>query len=133
MQLSLLTPKGSQIIDDVKEVILPTTTGEIAVLPNHENLVTELAPGTIEILVGGKKEHFASFDGFAKITGRDVKIFSSGVEHADSLDEAKIQQSIKKAQELKDSQKGDVEFAAAAAMLERELAKLKTLRRKRRS
>jgi len=132
MKLSLLTPKGSQTIDDIKEVILPTTTGEIAVLPNHENLVTELAPGTIEVKVNGKSEQFASFDGFAKITGGDVKVFSSGVEHADSLDEAKIQDSIKKAQELKDTQKGEVEFAAAAAMLERELARLKTLRRKRR-
>lgn len=132
MNISFLTPKGSKTIDDAKEIILPTTTGEIAILPNHENLVTELASGTIEVKIGGKTETFASFDGFAKITGDIVKVFSAGVEHADSLDEAKIQQSIKRAEELKKEKVGDVEFAAAAAQLERELARLKTLRRKRR-
>lgn len=132
MKLHFLTPKGSKTIDDAKEIILPTTTGEIAVLPNHENLVTELASGTIEVKIGGKTETFASFGGFAKITGDIVKVFSAGVEHADSLDEAKIQQSIKRAEELKKEKVGDVEFAAAAAQLERELARLKTLRRKRR-
>lgn len=131
MKLHFLTPKGSKTIDDAKEIILPTTTGEIAVLPNHENLVTELASGTIEVKIGGKTETFASFGGFAKITGDIVKVFSAGVEHADSLDEAKIQQSIKRAEELKKEKVGDVEFAAAAAQLERELARLKTLRRKR--
>lgn len=131
MNIYFLTPKGSKTIDDAKEIILPTTTGEIAVLPNHENLVTELASGTIEVKIGGKTETFASFGGFAKITGDIVKVFSAGVEHADSLDEAKIQQSIKRAQELKDEKQGDIEFAAAAAQLERELARLKTLRRRR--
>lgn len=132
MKISFLTPKGSKTIDDAKEIILPTTTGEIAVLPNHENLVTELASGTIEVKIGGKTETFASFGGFAKITGDIVKVFSAGVEHADSLDEAKIQESIKRAQELKDEKQGDAEFAAAATQLERELARLKTLRRQKR-
>jgi F-type H+-transporting ATPase subunit epsilon len=132
MKISFLTPKGSKTITDAKEIILPTTTGEIAVLKNHDNLVTELTSGTIEIKAGGKTEHFASFGGFAKITGDEVKVFSAGVEHADTLDEAKIQESIKRAEELKKENQGDVEFAAAAAQLERELARLKTLRRRKR-
>ncbi len=131
MNLSFLTPQGTQKLDDVTEVTLPTTSGEITVLKNHEPLITQLVSGVIETRTGGKKETFASFDGFAKITGDEVKVFSAGVEHADSLDEAKIQESIKRAEELKKEKVSDIEFAAAAAQLERELARLKTVRRRR--
>ena len=129
MKLLLLTPMGAKQYDKIDEVILPTTQGEIAVLPRHEKLIVELAAGTIDVIVNGKTEHLAGFGGFAKITGGEVKIFSAGVERAETLDEAKIQESLKRAREIKEAAVGDVEFAAAAAAIERELAKLKTVRR----
>ena len=131
MKLSLLTPLDTKQFDNVDEVVLPTTLGEIAVLPHHERLVAELAPGTIEVRAGGKTDHFAGFEGFAKITGGEIKIFSAGMEHAESLDEARIQEAARRAKEIKLTEVGDTEFAAAAAALERELAKLKTIRRHR--
>jgi len=88
MKLSLLTPSGTKQYDKIDEIILPTTLGEIAVLPRHENLVAELAHGVIEVKSDGETDRFAGFGGFAKITGTEVKVFSAGVEHADSLDEA---------------------------------------------
>jgi F-type H+-transporting ATPase subunit epsilon len=131
MKLLLLTPRGATPYDKIDEIILPTTLGEIAVLPRHEKLITELAPGTISVKIGGETKHFASFGGFAKITGGEVKVFSAGMEQAESLDEAKIQESIKRAREIKETATADVEFAAAAAAIERELAKLKTIKRHR--
>jgi len=129
MKLLLLTPLGTTEYDKIDEIILPTTLGEIAVLPRHENLVTELAHGVIEVKSAGKTDRFAGFGGFVKITGTEVKVFSAGVEHADSLDEAKIQAAAKRAKDIKETTVGDTEFAAAAAALERELAKLKAVRR----
>jgi len=129
MKLSLLTPSGTKQYDKIDEIILPTTLGEIAVLPRHENLVAELAHGVIEVKSDGETDRFAGFGGFVKITGTEVKVFSAGVEHADSLDEAKIQAAAKRAKDIKETTVGDTEFAAAAAALERELAKLKAVRR----
>lgn len=132
MQISLLTPSGTKTIGSVKQITLPTTAGEITVLPGHEPIVTELAAGTIEVVADSSKEHFAIFEGFAKINQKEVKIYSAGFEEAKDLDEAKIQEAIERAKSQKAEAKADVEFARAAAMLERELAKLKTLRRRHR-
>lgn len=130
MKLQLLTPQGTRLIEQIKAITLPTLKGEITVLENHESLIVQLASGTIEVQpASSKKEYFASFEGFAQVDNNEVKVFSAGTEQASSLDEAKIQEAIKKAHELKEVQQGDIEFAAAAAQLERELARLKTIRR----
>lgn len=132
MKLLLLTPQGTQEINEVTAVTLPTSKGEITVLENHEPLVAQLASGAIEVQKGREKEYFASFDGFAQVSANTVKVFSAGTQEASTLDEAKIQEAIKQAQALKESHVDDVEFARAAALLERELAKLKALRRRKR-
>lgn len=132
MKLLLLTPQGTQEISEVTAVTLPTSRGEITVLENHEPLVAQLASGAIEIQKGREKEYFASFSGFAQVSANTVKVFSAGTQEASTLDEAKIQEAIKQAQALKESHVDDVEFARAAALLERELAKLKALRRRKR-
>lgn len=133
MKLLLLTPSGTKTIDNVAQVTLPTSAGEITVLPGHEPVISELASGAIEVHGDGNKvEHFAIFEGFAKISQKEVKIYSAGFEEAENLNEAKIQEAIERAKGRKADAKADVEFAAAAAMLERELAKLKTLKRRHR-
>jgi len=132
MKLLLLTPQGTQEINEVTAVTLPTTRGEITILKNHEPLVTQLASGAIEVQKGREKEYFASFDGFAQISENTIKVFSAGMQEASTLDEAKIQEAIKQAQALKESHIDDMEFTRAAALLEREFAKLKALRRRKR-
>jgi len=132
MKLLLLTPAGTKRIEQIKQITLPTSAGEITVLPGHEPVVTELSSGAIEVVADGGKEHFAIFEGFAKISQKEVKIYSAGFEEAENLNEAKIKEAIERAKQQKTEAKADVEFAAAAAMLERELAKLKTLQRRHR-
>ncbi len=133
MQLTLLTPTGTKTVENIKQVNLPTATGEITVLPGHEPVVTELSAGAISVVGDGRQEeHFAIFEGFAKISQKEVRIYSAGFEEAENLNEAKIKEAIEKAKSQKAEAQADVEFARAAAMLERELAKLKTLRRRNR-
>jgi len=132
MNILLLTPAGTKKVDSVKQITLPTTSGEITVLAGHEPIITELIAGTIEVVADTGNQHFAVFEGFAKINQKEVKVYSAGFEEASSLDEAKIQEAITRAKSQKAEAKADVEFAHAAALLERELAKLKTIRRRHR-
>jgi len=130
LTLALHTPSGTQKLDNVDEVILPAKGGEIAILPHHAPLMTELSSGTIEVKQGKETHHFVSFDGFAQITDSVVSIFSAGIERANDLNEAEIQKAIDRAQATLSETKEEGNISAITINLEREMAKLKTIRRR---
>ena len=47
MNLEIVTPEAKVYEDTVESVVLPTTTGEINILPGHIPLVTEIQAGEI--------------------------------------------------------------------------------------
>ncbi|MFA6376093.1 MAG: ATP synthase F1 subunit epsilon [Candidatus Paceibacterota bacterium] len=50
MKVEIITPKGIEFDQDVREIILPTQTGEIAVLPKHVPLISVLKAGAMKIM-----------------------------------------------------------------------------------
>lgn len=55
MKVEIITPKGIEFADDAKELILPTQSGQIAVLAHHVPLVSVLKAGKMTII--GAKEN----------------------------------------------------------------------------
>jgi len=53
MKVEIITPKGIEFDQDVREIILPTLTGEITVLPKHVPLISVLKAGTMKIMADG--------------------------------------------------------------------------------
>lgn len=131
MKLIIYTPREQITIEDIKKATLQTSNGEITVLPGHESLITDLAPGSLDISAAKGDKQYAIFEGYAKITSGNIEIYCAGVERSENLNEALIQESIQKAQEMQKSAQTNLEFATTAAALERELAKLKTVRRRK--
>jgi F-type H+-transporting ATPase subunit epsilon len=50
MKVEIITPKGIEFDQEAREIILPTLTGEIAVLPKHVPLISVLKAGIIKIM-----------------------------------------------------------------------------------
>jgi F-type H+-transporting ATPase subunit epsilon len=51
MKLRFVTPEKTIFSErDVKEIILPTESGEITVLPNHAALVSLISAGIVQIV-----------------------------------------------------------------------------------
>jgi F-type H+-transporting ATPase subunit epsilon len=50
MKVEIITPKGIEFDQDAREIILPTLTGEIAVLPKHVPLISVLKSGRMKIM-----------------------------------------------------------------------------------
>ena len=119
--------------DSVDEVILPTVEGEIAVLPHHIHLVSLLQSWILRIKKGGEEIPLGVGSGVIEIDGKRVIVLADTAERADELEEEKIEKARAAAQKLMEEKRGDVEgFAEATAMLERELARLKVVKRYRR-
>lgn len=123
--LELVTPEGTTLSEEVEGVSLPTVEGEITVLPGHEPLVVPIKPGEIRVHKKSGQEYLATSGGWVEITHNLVRVLADTAEHAQSIDESRAQEAVKRAEKLKTEAADDVAFADAAAALERALARVR--------
>lgn len=130
LHLELITPDRVVFEGEVDAVSLPTPDGEITVLPHHIPLLSILAPGSVLIRQKGEGNLFAVSRGVIEVDGTNVRVLADTADRATELEEEAIRQAKEKAEQLLKEKRADAEeFAEAAAMLERELARLKVVRR----
>ncbi len=133
-KLKIITPERVVYEDEITEVTLPTTTGEITILADHEPLVTLLKPGELVIRKERELIHLAVSTGLVEMrTANELLILADTAEHAEELELEKIKEAQARAEELLKNKHNmeDVEFAQAQAALERELARIKVATRRR--
>lgn len=116
----------------VDQVVLPTTEGEIAILPDHVPLISGLASGDVVAFVGGEHVPMAVVGGFLEVKKgsggiTEVAVLADFAEHVSELSEDKIQEAKARAEELKKQleNKDHVDFEHFEAELERSLTRVK--------
>ena len=131
MRLSLVTPERKTFEGDIDQVTIPTSQGDITVLPNHMSLVTSIEPGELMVKQGNKETSIVSGYGFAQITGKQVSILTDLAEETAEISEKEAEEARKRAEDaLKERERlSSEEYAAVAAALEKSLARLRIKRR----
>lgn len=130
MHAELITSEGSAYSGEAVSVTLPTGMGEITVLAHHIPLLSTVEPGTVIIRTGSDELYFAVSRGVVQVGDAGVRILSEIADRADSLQEKAIELAKARAEELRDARRADKEgFAEASATLEREIARLASIRR----
>lgn len=129
--LKIIAPDGVKYEAEATALLLPTADGQIEILPDHMPLVTQIKPGEMIIKNGSDTHNLATEGGIAEVAGNVVKILTDATEDVASLDELKIAEAKKAAEERLANAKDDVEFADAQALLEKQLAKLHILKRRK--
>lgn len=132
LHLQIITPDQTVFESDVESVTLPTGDGEITVLAHHIPLVTTAVPGSLIARVKGEEHLFAVSRGTIEVDGTGVRVLVRTADSADALqDEAAIALAKENAEKLMQEKRTDAEaFAEATAILDRELARLKSVRRR---
>ena len=69
----------------VKEVVLPTTTGELGILPNHSRLLTALDIGVLRVKADNNWVPIVILDGIAEIKDNELKIIVRQVEELSDI------------------------------------------------
>lgn len=116
----------------VEEIILPTKMGEIAILPDHIPLVSSLVAGEIRVKVGGQEISMAVSGGFIEVRPGKVVVLADTAEKAEEIDEHRAEEAREKARHLMQDKKAETtDYTGLAAKLERELARLKVVRKHR--
>lgn len=133
LKFEIITPERVVLKDEVDQITLPTAEGEITVLPNHIPLIGVLRPGEIVAKKDREEIAMSCSGGFIEVTGDKVLILADTAEKAEELVEAEILKAKERAQKIIEEKQVDAErYADAAASLERELARLKVVRKRSR-
>lgn len=132
IHLKITTPERVVLAEHVDEVVLPTTMGEIGILPHHIPLVAVLAPGEIRVKKDKENLLLAVSGGFIEVQPNRVVVLADTAEHAEEIDEQRAEEARKRAEELRTSKRADAtDFALVASKLEKELARLRVARKHR--
>ncbi len=132
LHLEIITPELTVFDASVESVTLPTGSGEITVLPKHIPLVTTVLPGSLIARSKTGEQLFAVSRGTIEIDGDGVRVLVRTADAADALaDEEAILRAKESAEKLMQEKHKDAEaFAEARAILDRELARLSSVRRR---
>jgi F-type H+-transporting ATPase subunit epsilon len=132
LKLKIVTPERLILEEMVDQVSLPTTLGEITVLPEHIPLVIGLASGDVVAFVNGEHVPMAVVGGFVEVKKNtkgetEVAVLADFAEHVSELHDEKIEQAKARAEELRKSMenKEQVDFEHLKAELERSLNRIK--------
>lgn len=133
LHLQIITPEKTVFDDEVDQVSLPTSTGQITVLPHHVSLVTEVEPGELIFKKHQKETLMAAGFGFAQVGNDNVKVLVDLAAPEEEIEERKIEEAKKKAEEAIKMKHtlSEEEYATAAANLQKALIQLKIKRRRR--
>jgi F-type H+-transporting ATPase subunit epsilon len=133
MYTELITSEGSAYSGAALSVTLPTSMGEITVLKSHIPLLSTVEPGTVIIRTNDNEELFFAVNrGVVQVGPEGVRILSDIADRAEGLEEKTIELAKARAEELKNARRSDAEgFAEASATLEKEIARLASVRRLR--
>ena len=132
LKLKIVTPEKLILEELVDQVSLPTTLGEITVLPDHIPLITALTSGDVVAYTSGEHVPMAVVGGFIEIRKNkdgltEVAVLADFAEHVSELTDEKIEQSKQKAEDMrkKMENKEHVDFEHFEAELERSLTRVK--------
>lgn len=130
----IISPQKVVYKEIVDEVIIPTISGQLTILPNHAALMSKVSTGEIIVKKNGKEYYLAILGGFLDVNNNNVSILadyavrSEEIEVAHAIEAQKRAEKIIKESSEKESKK---DFALAESMLRRSLLELKVASRKR--
>ncbi|MDD5626041.1 MAG: ATP synthase F1 subunit epsilon [Patescibacteria group bacterium] len=131
IEFEIVTPERVVLKEEVLQATIPTQSGEITILPDHIPLVSILNPGVIELKKpSGENEIISVSGGFVEILKNKIIILADTAELAIELDEQRIEEARKRAEEMKKSKDiDDVQFAEISGQIEKQLARSKAAKR----
>ncbi len=97
LTLRVLAPDQSVFNDTADEIILPSTTGLLGVLPGHISMVTAIDFGVLRVFKNGNWDSIALSGGFAEVESNEVTVLVNKAEMGKNIDSAKAEAELEQA------------------------------------
>jgi F-type H+-transporting ATPase subunit epsilon len=99
LQLEIVTPDRSLVLEKVDEVQLPGAEGYLGVLPGHTPLLATLTVGELWYRIGQEKHFLAIASGFGEVLPDRVTVLAQIAERAQDIDISRAEAARKRAEE----------------------------------
>jgi F-type H+-transporting ATPase subunit epsilon len=133
LQVDIVSAEASIFNGLATFVTLPGEQGELGVFPKHTPLITRIKPGTVRVQKadGSGDEFVFVAGGILEIQPDAVTVLADTAIRGKDLDEARANQAIQTARDLKEKSTDKVEIAlveAELSMLSAQLAAIRKIR-----
>ena len=98
LTLRVLAPDQSVFDGTAEEVILPSTTGQVGILPGHVTMLAALDTGVMRLRSAGAWSTIALMGGFAEVEANEVTVLVNAAELGSSIDAAAAEAAFEAAQ-----------------------------------
>jgi F-type H+-transporting ATPase subunit epsilon len=99
LTLEIVTPEARVYSDTIDTVVIPTTEGEVGILPGHIPLLTQVEHGELRVTKNGQTHWLAVSGGFAEVEGDRVHILAEHAITEEKIDETTVEAALKRAEE----------------------------------
>lgn len=122
--LKIVTPDGLIYDGQAEELIVRTTTGDVAILARHVNYVTPLGMGRAVVIADGQRRYAACIGGLLSVVDGAVTLVPTTFEWADKIDVGRVDASMERANRtLKNKDSSETDLQLAQARLHRALVR----------
>jgi F-type H+-transporting ATPase subunit epsilon len=130
-KLVVISPEKKVLETEILSVTVPTTEGEITILPKHMAIFALVKPGEITVRTKEGTTLLAGGGGFVNVTADKVTLLVEYGVNSEELDEEKIKEAKRRAEELLKNQTDDKTSAQIQASLARSLLELKIVNKRK--
>jgi len=99
LTLEIVTPDRSLIREEVDEVVVPGTEGELGILPGHTPLLSTLKVGELWYRQGQEKHYLAIAFGFVEVLPDRVTVLADVGERAQEIDVQRAERARQRAEQ----------------------------------
>lgn len=132
LQCNVVSAKETIYTGEISMLVATGVEGEVGILPGHIPFITLLKPGTMHIKTSqGSDEMVYISGGVLEVQPNIVTVLADAAVRAHDLDEARILEARREAEQLLQNQKESIDTSAALVALAESLAQLQTLQKYR--
>ena len=131
IKFKIVTPEKTVFDDGVDQVTLPTTDGQVTILPNHRSYIASLDPGEIMLKKGQEEILLSVSGGFVEFNQNNLVVLADTAERAEEIDLKRAEEGRKKAEEIKEQRIAidEEEYARVAASIQKESARIRVAKK----
>lgn len=136
MNFELVSLDGVKFKAQAYSVILPTASGQITLLTDHEPLLSVVVPGIITIRRNKSDadthlEHYATYGGVLEVTADGARVLVDEATHSNEISEAEAKKAHEAALTMLKQAKSQVDLDKAQALVDRSAVRLDVAKIKR--
>ena len=135
MRIDVVSAEESIYSGEAEFVVLPGVVGELGIYPRHAPLITQIRAGVVRIKVPGRTEEEAVYvqGGFLEVQPDHINVLSDTAIRATDLDEAKVLEAKRLAEEALRARGEKQEIASVEAELSALTAQLQAIQKLRKT